>query len=169
MNVNKCILVGRITKEITKKEITSGSSVASFSIATNRNYKDAAGNKIEKVSFHNIVMWNKLADIAAQYLVKGQEIYVEGRIETRDYTDKDGIKRYATDIVVDNMQMGNKPKAYQDAGASVAPENNNSNIPIKEEIPTIQIGEDETPYQQNIRDIKSGDKIEEVRIEDVPF
>lgn len=135
MNINKAIICGRITKELQIRKTQSGKSVTSFSVATNQTWKDANGVKQEKVSFHNIIMWGKLAEIAGQYLVKGQEVFIEGRIETRSYEDKQGVKRYMTEIIADEMQMGQKPKGYQ-ADQAPAPEPNN-------EIPTIDVDDDD--------------------------
>jgi single-strand DNA-binding protein len=110
MNINKAHICGRITGEVTLRSTQNGKSVASFSVATNQTWKDASNQKQNKVTFHNVVIWGKLAEIAHQYLIKGQEVYIEGRIETSQYTDKQNIVRYKTEIIADNMQMGQKPQ-----------------------------------------------------------
>ena len=76
-----------------------------MAVATNRVWTDQSGNKQEKTEFHNCVLWGRIAEIAGQYLAKGRRVYVEGRIETRDWTGQDGVKRYRTEIIVDNMIM----------------------------------------------------------------
>ena len=107
MYINKAILIGNITKDIELKALQNGTKVASFSIATNRTYKDAHGNKQESVEYHNIVSFGKQAEVIAQYCNKGDSIYVEGRITTRSW-DKDGVKMYRTEITLENFQFGNK-------------------------------------------------------------
>jgi single-strand DNA-binding protein len=163
MNVNKCILVGRITKPVEVTTTNSGKTVAKFSMATNKSWKDSQGNKQEKATFHNIVMWGKLAEIAGQYLVKGQEVYIEGMIDNRSYEDNAGVKKYITEIVADQMQMGNKPK-----GGDYSPHARVEQPAPQEEIPTIQL-EDEAPRQQTFSehqaDIANGVKDEgEIRL-----
>ena len=107
MYINKAILIGNITKDIELKALQNGTKVASFSIATNRTYKDAHGNKQESVEYHNIVSFGKQAEVIAQYCNKGDSIYVEGRITTRSW-DKEGVKMYRTEITLENFQFGNK-------------------------------------------------------------
>lgn len=108
MNLNKVILIGRVTKDPELKTTPTGAAVAKFGLATNHTYKDKAGQKKEDVAFHNIILWNKLAEIAGQYIKKGQLLMVEGRIEYRQWEDKEKVKRYATEILGDNIQMGPK-------------------------------------------------------------
>jgi single-strand DNA-binding protein len=112
MYINKAILIGNITKDIELKSLQNGTKVASFSIATNRTYKDAHGNKQESVEYHNIVSFGKQAEVIAQYCSKGDSIYVEGRITTRSW-DKDGVKMYRTEITLENFQFGNKRENKQ--------------------------------------------------------
>lgn len=110
MNVNKAIIVGRITNDLEVKSTTNGREVLSFSVATNRTWKDQAGNKQEKTEFHNVVAWGKTAQTIAQYFVKGQEIYVEGYLETRTWDDEgSGKKMYRTEVILDSFDFGQKP------------------------------------------------------------
>ena len=148
ININKALIAGRLTKDPTVRTTQSGQTVAQISMATSRSWKDKAGQKQEKATFHNIVLWGRLGEITGQYLTKGQEVFIEGRIETRSYQAKDGSTRYVTEIVAESMQMGAKPKGYTQSSPT-AP--NNGEARPDEEIPTIQQGDDE------------------VRIEDVPF
>ncbi len=108
MNINKSIIVGRITKNPEVKALPSGISVATFSVATNHSYKSATGEKKETTEFHSIVVFGKTAESCGKFLVKGQEVGIEGRIQTRVW-EKDGIKIYRTEIIADNVQFGSKP------------------------------------------------------------
>lgn len=102
--VNKVILVGHLGKDPEVRHLDNNVSVASFPLATSETYnKD--GRRVEQTEWHNIVMWRGLADIAAKYLHKGKLVYIEGKIRTRNYEDKEGIKRYSTEIVADNFTM----------------------------------------------------------------
>ncbi|MFW0862615.1 MAG: single-stranded DNA-binding protein [Candidatus Komeilibacteria bacterium] len=105
MNLNKVMLIGNITRDPELRTTPAGDSVASFSIATNFTWKDRDGNKQEKAEFHNIVAWRKLAEIIGQYLKKGSKIYIEGRLQTRDWEDQNGVKRYRTEVIAENMIM----------------------------------------------------------------
>lgn len=137
------MLIGRLTKDPEVRATTGGTSVASFSIATNRAYTDAQGQKQEKVEFHNIVAWSKLADICGQYLTKGKRIYIEGRLQTRDWSGQDGVRRYSTEIVAENMIMldggqGANREQFtraQEQPSSPASDNENDDERTIEEIP----------------------------------
>ena len=109
MYLNKAIIIGNLTRDPEIRSIPSGMQVCSFSIATNRVYKDKEGNKKEQADFHNIVVFGRQAETCGQYLKKGQTAMVEGRIQTRSWDDKDGQKKYRTEIVADRVQFG--PKA----------------------------------------------------------
>lgn len=116
MYINKAFLYGNLTRDPELKSLPSGIKVASFSIATNRTWKNKDGVKQESVSFHNIVAYAKPAELIAQYLKKGSGIFVEGRIDNRSWDDKtDGTKKYRTEIVVENFQFG--PNASGGAGS----------------------------------------------------
>jgi len=105
MDLNKVMLIGRLTRDPEVRTTPTGQSVASFAIATNRAWKDKQGAKQEKVEYHNIVAWRKLAEIIQQYVKKGSRLYIEGRLETRSWNDQTGVKKYRTEIVADNMIM----------------------------------------------------------------
>ncbi|OHA15243.1 MAG: single-stranded DNA-binding protein [Candidatus Taylorbacteria bacterium RIFCSPLOWO2_02_FULL_43_11] len=108
MYINKAILYGNLTRDPEIRALPSGIQVASFGIATNRVYKDKNGAKQESTDFHNIVVFGRQAETAAQYLKKGQGVFIEGRIQTRSWDDKDGQKKYRTEIVADRVQFGPK-------------------------------------------------------------
>lgn len=110
MSVNKVILIGRLGKDPEVKKMTNGESVTNVTLATSENWKDKTGIKQEKTEWHNLVFFRRLAEIAGQYLKKGSQIYVEGKIQTRKWQDKEGQDRYMTEVVVNEMQMlGGKP------------------------------------------------------------
>jgi single-strand DNA-binding protein len=104
-SVNKVILVGNLGKEPIMKYMPNGDAVCNFSIATSDTWKDKAGAKQERVEWHNIVMYRKLAEIAGEYLKQGAPVYVEGRLQTRKWQTKEGQDRYSTEIIADQMQM----------------------------------------------------------------
>jgi len=107
MNLNKAMILGNLTRDPELRQTPGGQSVCSFDIATNRVWLSPSGEKNQKVEYHRIVAWGKLADICGQYLARGRLVFVEGRIETRSWQDKDtGAKRYRTEIVAETMQMG---------------------------------------------------------------
>jgi single-strand DNA-binding protein len=105
MSVNKVILVGNVGKDPETRYLEGGSAVSKFSMATSEVYRNKDGEKITTTEWHNIVLWRGLAEVAEKYVKKGSQIFIEGRIKTRSYTDKDGNTRYITEIVGDNMQL----------------------------------------------------------------
>lgn len=122
MSVNKVILVGNLGKDPELRYTPSGAAVVTFSIATSERYKDREGNKQEKTEWHNIVAWRQLAEICGKYLHKGKQVFIEGKIQTRSYDDRDGNKKYITEIVADQMQMlgGRDEKGAGSGGGSYA-------------------------------------------------
>lgn len=104
-SLNKATLIGNLTRDPELRKTTGGQSVASFSIATNRVFTDAQGQKKEQADYHNVVAWGRLGEICAQYLNKGKKVYVDGRIQNREWTAQDGTKKYRTEIVIENMIM----------------------------------------------------------------
>lgn len=143
MNLNKAMLIGNLTRDPEVKTTPSGQTVATFSIATNLVWTDQSGQQQKKTEFHNIVAWRKLADICSKYLRKGSKAYVEGRLQTTDWTGQDGVKRYRTEIVLENMIM-------LDAKNS---NGSNNSYSLPEEVP----GEAEMVDE------------EEIRVENIPF
>ncbi|MBA4311224.1 MAG: single-stranded DNA-binding protein [Chlorobiaceae bacterium] len=105
-SLNKVMLIGHLGKDPEVSYTASGVAVGKFSIATNESWKDQDGNLQERTEWHNIVAWRKLAEICGQYLKKGSKVYLEGRLQTRSWDDKNtGVKRYTTEIVADNLIM----------------------------------------------------------------
>lgn len=167
MNVNKVVLVGRVTRDPEIRTTPGGQSVATLSLATNNFWTDKSGTKQEKTEFHNIVLWGRLAEIAGQYLTKGQECFIEGRLQTREYTAKDGTTRRTTEIIGENMQLGNRS-----AGTSQG--NGTANTSRSTNAPTNRFAKNEelvkpAPVEEEIPTINLDDERDEIKIEDVPF
>ncbi|MBT2557777.1 single-stranded DNA-binding protein [Hymenobacter sp. ISL-91] len=123
-SVNKVILIGHLGKNPEVRHLEGGTTVANFTMATNEYYKDKQGTRIERTEWHNIAAWRGLAELAEKHLHKGQQVYVEGRIRTRQYQDKDNQTRYVTEIVAEEISLlGSRPgTAAQPAAAAVAEE-----------------------------------------------
>ena len=127
--VNKVILVGNLGRDPELRSTPSGQQVASFSLATNRKWKDRDGNRQEQTEWHNIVCWGRQAEIAGQYLTKGRQIFVEGRIQTQSWEDRQsGEKKYRTEIVCDNFQMLGQ-RGDQPGGGGYQPQEQSSPPP----------------------------------------
>jgi len=141
MDLNKAMIIGRMTRDPEVRTTSGGQNVCSFGVATYLVWTDQSGHKQEKVEFHNVVAWRKLADIIGQYLRKGSKVYIEGRLQTRDWTGQDGNKRTRTEIIADNMIM------LDSKGSNPArPANNNP----------VEVAPDPTPD-------------DEIKVEDIPF
>jgi single-strand DNA-binding protein len=105
MSVNKVILVGNVGKDPETRHLEGGNTVSKFSLATSEIYRNKDGEKITNTEWHNIVLWKGLAEIAEKFVRKGSQLYIEGRIRTRSYTDQDGNTKYTTEIIADNMKL----------------------------------------------------------------
>tara|TARA_B110000459_G_scaffold28974_1_gene29007 strand:- start:605 stop:1012 length:408 start_codon:yes stop_codon:yes gene_type:complete len=112
--VNKVILIGNLGKDPDVRYLDNGVAVANFSLATTENYKNKAGERVSQTEWHNIVLWRGLAEVAEKYLKKGASIYIEGKIKTRKWEDKEGNTRYNTEILVDSMNMLGNKKSQED-------------------------------------------------------
>lgn len=113
MSVNKVILVGNVGKDADVRYIDNGVAVASFSLATSESYVAKSGERVTTTEWHNIVAWRGLAEFAGKYIQKGKKLYIEGRIKTRSYDDKDGNKRYITEIYADSIQLLDRKDAAE--------------------------------------------------------
>jgi single-strand DNA-binding protein len=120
-SVNKVILIGNLGQDPELRYTSAGVAVATFTLATNESWKDQDGNTQERTQWHNLVAWRKLAEICGEYLKKGSRIYVEGRLQYRNYDDKNGVKRYVTEIVLDQMMMLDSKGSSHSNGAPQAP------------------------------------------------
>ncbi|MCX6718989.1 MAG: single-stranded DNA-binding protein [Candidatus Taylorbacteria bacterium] len=155
MYLNKVFIIGNLTRDPELKALPSGSKVCSFGVATNHIYKDKEGVKQESVEFHNVSAFNRLGELSGQYLKKGQQVLVEGRIQTRSWDGQDGQKRYRTEIIADNIQFGAKSTGSgSSAGSSTA---SPSATGKNSEQPAIEAGE-KIDYPQ-----------EEINPDDIPF
>lgn len=104
-SLNRATILGNLTRDPELRNTPNGQTVANFGVATNHSWTDASGQKQEKAEFHNVVVWGKLAEICGQYLAKGRKVYVEGRLQTREWEAQDGSKRNRTEIVAENLIM----------------------------------------------------------------
>ncbi len=104
-SVNKVILIGNLGRDPETRYTTGGDAVTTLNIATSEQWKDKSGEKQERTEWHRVVLFARLAEIAGEYLKKGRSVYIEGRLQTRKYTDKDGVEKYSTEIVGDRMQL----------------------------------------------------------------
>ncbi len=145
MYLNKAIVYGNITRDPELKSLPSGMAVCNFSLATNRVWKDKSGAKQESVDYHNIVLFDKKAELAHQYLKKGSSVLIEGRMQTQSW-ESEGVKKYRTEIVGDTMQFGPRAVAGASTGYSApAPSSSkpkSQNAP-QEQLETIQYPEEE--------------------------
>lgn len=145
MDLNRATILGRLTRDPEVRNTPSGQSVSTIGIATNRVWTDNGGVRQERVEFHDVVLWGKLAEIAGQYLSKGRRVYAEGRLQTRDWVGQDGVKRYKTEIVATNLIMLDGPRGSQ-------PTQGNYSSPVSSQPPAeVPVGDDE------------------IRVEDIPF
>jgi single-strand DNA-binding protein len=153
MYLNRAIVIGNLTRDPELKSLPSGIQVCTFSIATNRVWKDKNGAKQESADYHNIVVFGRQAETAAQFLKKGSGALVEGRMQTRSWDSPDGKKNYRTEIVADRVQFGNRPSG---AGAPSGPsspsakagKSDDSNVPPIDtiEYPADEINLDDIPF-----------------------
>ena len=124
--VNKVILIGRLGADPELKYMPSGDPVANFNLATNESYRDKDGNTQEKTEWHRIVAFKRLAEICGEYLKKGSQVYIEGRIQSRSWEDKNGVKRYTTEIIAYTMQMLGKKVEIDEGSTDQQPQDTNS-------------------------------------------
>lgn len=150
MDLNKVMIIGNLTRDPEGRTTPAGQVVTNFGIATNLIWTDATGQKQKRAEFHNIVAWRKLAEICNQYLKKGNKVYIEGRLQTREWQGQDGVKRYRTEIVADNMIMLDTKNFSGNTSPQAKKEE------IAEAPPEAQKTQSENP-------------IEEIRVEDIPF
>lgn len=127
--INKVILIGHLGKDPEVTNIGNDVKKASFSLATTESYKAKDGSRVDQTEWHNIVLWRGLADVAEKYLHKGSKIYLEGKLRYRSYDDKDGIKRYITDIQGDTFTMLDSKQGSNDSGQTPPPDVMVSNTP----------------------------------------
>ena len=140
MNLNKVFLIGRLTQDPESRSTPSGQTVTTIRMATNRVWNDQSGQKKEVAEYHTVIAWARLGEIAAKYLKKGGMIMIEGRMQTRNWTGQDNVKRYTTEIIAENLQMG--PRS---ANTGYSPDNSVSDIKAPASTPRQQVEADEIP------------------------
>lgn len=148
MDLNKVMLIGNLTRDPEMRMTPSGQSVATFSIATNRKWKGNDGEMKDDAQFHEIVIWGKLAEVAEQYLSKGKKVYLEGRLQTRNWEGQDGVKRNKTEIVATDLIMLDRKGDGSSDFSQVSQESKSSKKEEKENVDP---------------------EIEEVNLDDIPF
>jgi single-strand DNA-binding protein len=147
MSLNRAQIIGNLTRDPELRNTTTGQSVTNFSVATSSQWTDVNGQKQERTEYHSVVAWGKLAEICHQYLGKGRKVFVEGRLQTRDWETPEGGKRQRTEIIAENMIMLDRAPA---GGSAVAPQPSPA--------PTLSNG----GVDQGVGD-------QEIRVEDIPF
>ena len=172
-SLNKVQLIGNLTRDPELRYTPNGTAVCSFGLATNRSWKTDSGEKHDEAEFHNIVAWNKLAELCSQFLVKGRKVFVEGRLATRNWTAQDGAARNKTEIVISDMILldSNRP-----AGAT-PPSEPTSNVAEAAEAPvTEEPKTEDKPKAKKETKVKEGEAVavteqpsEEVVPDDIPF
>lgn len=141
-SLNRAQIIGNVTRDPEVRQTGNGQMVASFAVATNSTWTDKMGQKQEKAEFHNIVVWGKLAEICQTYVKKGRKIYVEGRMQTRDWEGEDGVKRYRTEINAENIILLDRSGAPETGvaydrepqSAAVKSSQEPNNAPVEEEV-----------------------------------
>jgi single-strand DNA-binding protein len=154
MYLNKVIIIGNLTRDPEVKALPSGGKVCSFSLATNRIWKDKNGVKQESVDFHNIVVFGRAAETSGQYLKKGSNVMVEGRLQTRSWDAADGQKKYRTEIVADTVQFGSRPTggpsssptASTGQSKDIPDESSQKDAPPTIDYPEEEINADDIPF-----------------------
>jgi single-strand DNA-binding protein len=172
MSVNKVILVGNLGKDPELRYTPAGAAVATFSLATTERYKDRDGNRQEKTEWHNIVAWRQLAEICGKFLHKGKQVYIEGKIQTRSYDDRDGNKKYITEIVADQMQMLGGKGDEQGGGYAGGAQNKQSSQEYQSPTGQNSPGKSNYPSSQPATTAPQADRFEEPVYNDddeIPF
>jgi single-strand DNA-binding protein len=144
MSVNKAILVGNLGKDPELRYTPSGTAVCTFSLATSERFKNKQGEQQDRTEWHNIVVWAGLAEICGKYLTKGKQVYIEGRIQNRSYDDRDGNKRYISEVVATEMQMLSRA-GDQGGGGGKPPLPSEENMPAASQEPPFN-PDDDIPF-----------------------
>jgi single-strand DNA-binding protein len=165
-SLNKVLLIGNLTRDPELRYTPSGTAVCTFGLATNRSWTTDTGEKHEEPEFHRIVAWNKLAELCSQFLVKGRQIYVEGRLQTRSWTTQDNQQRSTTEIVIDNMIL--LDRGHASGATNRSDEQGEEGAEVKAEKPvkkTTKKVETETREEEQAPEVSD----EEITPEDIPF
>lgn len=167
-SLNRAQLIGNLTRDPELRYTPNGTAVCSFGLATNRSWKTDTGEKREEAEFHNIVSWNKLAEICSQFLVKGRKVYVEGRISTRKWTGQDGTQRSTTEVVISDMIILDSKRVDQEGEAVQQQQPVPSQEPVIPEEVKIEDKKTDKKEKPKEKDMTKEAK-EEVSSDDIPF
>lgn len=162
-DLNKVMLIGRLAADPELRTTTSGQTVANFRIATGRQWNDAQGQPQTQTEFTRVVVWSRLADLVNQYLRKGRQVYVEGRIQTRSYVDKANVKQWRTEVVAENVIF--LGSAGEESARAVEEQREGAIPPPPDRIP----GQPASPKVPAAVETPAREVVEEIRIEDIPF
>lgn len=162
MNLNKVFILGNVTQDPQIRQLPDGTLVANFGLATNRIYNDQAGERRQQTEFHNVVAFGRNAEIVQQYVQKGNLLLIEGRLQTRNWEDPSGARKYKTEIITERLQLG--PKSIQTSGERGIVEDKNTAEDEKEEIPIVE-EDDKTTDSKN----KNDEEEEEINLDDIPL
>jgi single-strand DNA-binding protein len=148
MSVNKAILIGFVGNDPEVRYLENGTAVANFRLATSETYTNRGGEKVTQTEWHSVVLWRGLAEITEKYIKKGSQVYVEGRIRTRTWDDRDGNKKYTTEIIADTLQMmGKKSEGSSEMSSSHSQSNEDTNAPKTSAEPMSENeGADDLPF-----------------------
>ena len=134
-SVNKVILLGNLGKDPEVRRLDDGRGVANFSLATSETYKNKSGEKVTNTEWHNIVLWSPLADIAENYLKKGSQVYIEGKISNRSYEDKDGVKKYISEVVGREITLLGRAPSLDSMNTQESTTQNNQESSVEDDLP----------------------------------
>lgn len=165
-SLNRVQLIGNVTRDPEMRYTPNGQAVCSFSVATNRRWKGADGTNQEATEFHNVVAWRKVAEIISQYVKKGNKIYIEGRLQTRNWEGQDGSKRNRTEIVMEDFVFLT-PKGESSAPPQATNDDDLEDFPIKEEIKDNKTSKKTEPKSSEKVEEKPDD--DEINLDEIPF
>ncbi len=155
-SLNKAMIIGNLTRDPELKQTSGGQTICKLGVATNRQWKNQTGEKQEQVEYHNVVAWGRLAEICGQYLGKGRKVFFEGRLQTTDWEGQDGVRRYRTEIVAENMVMLDRAPAGGGGGGGYA-----QSAPAPRPAPA--------PSGPAVVDEPAPNPDDEIKVEDIPF
>ncbi len=155
MNLNKAMIIGNLTRDPETRTTATSQTVCNFSVATSLQWTNVQGQRQERTEYHSIVAWGKLAEICSQYLAKGRKVYVEGRLQTREWEGQDGVKKQRTEIVADNMILLDRPPA--------------SPTSVTQTTEAASVSDGTALQSPAISVLDKGMGEEEIRLEEIPF
>ncbi|MFH1631967.1 MAG: single-stranded DNA-binding protein [bacterium] len=167
-SLNKAMIIGNLTRDPEMRQTGGGRAVCNFGVATNRRWNNPEGERKEEVEYHNVVAWGKLAEICGQYLVKGKKVFIEGRLQTRDWEGQDGVRRYRTEIVAENMVMLDRSGAPGGGGGGYGAQASGGYNAQPSGGYGAQSGSG-SDIAPPIMDEPSANPDDEIKIEDIPF